>query len=137
MTKTKIIYLISFPVCVIILLFMMLGEFNRALPVDKPVPVETVNDVQIVQVTARAFNLYGTDANGIAYWHGYVVVSSKGEIRLGDYLDIDKYGPCQAMAVSDKLASNEVLLWYNSPSDVRNFGVQQAWARVLGEGERH
>lgn len=133
MTKIELVYLISFPVAVIILFCMMLGEY-KALPEDKPADI---NDVPIAQVTARAFNEYGTDANGIAYWHGYVVVSSQSEIPINALLDIDVYGEAQVMAKSSNLAKDEVLLWYQAPSDVENFGQQTAWVRIVGMGENY
>ena len=110
--------------------------FNRP---DSETPVITSPEppqVQIIKVTAQAFNEYGHDANGIDYGPGYVIVSSQSEIPLYSLLDIDLYGPCQAVATSDELAKDEVKLWYNSPSDVRLFGTQDAYVRVLEKGDK-
>jgi len=110
--------------------------FNRP---DSETPVITSPEppqVQIIKVTAQAFNEYGHDANGIDYGPGYVIISTESEIPLYSLLDIDVYGPCQAIATSDKLAKDEIKLWYNAPSDIPMFGTQTAYVRVLEEGDR-
>lgn len=112
MTKIKLIFLASFPVIIYVLLIMLAYDLKSALPEDKPVPPA---EVQIIQVTARAFCEYGFDAKGNDYGPGYVIVSDKGEIPPGSYLDIDLCGQAQVMAVSD---------------NVPLFGVQEAWVRV-------
>jgi len=92
--------------------------------------------VQIIKVRATAFNEYGHDSNGIDYGPGYVIISSQSEIPIYSLLDIDVYGPCQAVATSDRLAKDEIQLWYNAPSKVPMFGQQEAFVRVLEEGDR-
>ena len=104
--------------------------------IEPPAKPPEPQQVQIIKVKATAFNIYGHDSNGIDYGPGYVIVSSQSEIPLYGLLDIDIYGPCQAIAKSDKLEKDEVQLWYNSPSDVRLFGEQEAWVRVLEMGDR-
>ena len=104
---------------------------NKSPTSNPPEPQQ----VQIIKVKATAFNLYGHDANGIDYGPGYVIISGQSEIPLYSLLDIDLYGPCQAVATSDELAKDEVKLWYKSPSDVRLFGTQDAYVRVLEKGD--
>jgi len=112
---------------------LILLTLNFADKIDsKPI----VEQEQIITVQATAFNEYGTDSKGIAYGPGYVIVSSHGQIPLNALLDIDIYGECQAVAVSDKLASDEIMLWYNAPSKVKMFGEQTAYARIIGKGDR-
>ena len=124
------------------ILFILLAIFFQTLifadkidsePPTKPPPEP---HVQIIKVTATAFCEYGYDSNGIDYGPGYVIISTESEIPLYSLLDIDVYGPCQAVRVSDKLAKDEVQLWYNAPSKVDMFGQQTAYVRVLGEGDR-
>ena len=133
MTKTKAVYLISFPVCIIVLLSLMLGEY-AAFPQDKPIPAEP--QPHIIQVVARGFCDYGWDKAGNEYGTGYVIVSAHGPIPLGSYLDIDLFGEAQAMTTTTSLAANEILVWMQSPSEVKAFGEQTAWVRILGEGEK-
>ena len=130
LTKTKIVYLISFPAVVIILLSLMLGEY-AAFPQDKPIPAEP--QPHIIQVVARGFCDYGWDKAGNEYGLGYVIVSDKGEIPLGAYLDIDLFGEAQAMTTTTSLAANEILVWMQSPSEVKAFGEQTAWVRIVEE----
>ena len=103
----------------------------KAEPLAKP----EQQQAQIIKVKATAFNEYGHDANGIDYGPGYVIISTESDIPLYSLLDIDVYGECQALATSDKLAKDEILLWYNSPSDIPLFGEQPAYARILGKGD--
>jgi len=107
-------------------------------PIDKPsklTPTPLPQQVQIIKVQATAFNIYGHDANGIDYGPGYVIISTESDIPLYSLLDIDIYGPCQAIATSDKLAKDEIKLWYNAPSDIPLFGTQTAYVRVIEKGD--
>ena len=92
--------------------------------------------IQIIKVKATAFNIYGHDSNGIDYGPGYVIISTESEIPLYSLLDIDIYGPCQAVGVSPYLTKDEVKLWYNGTSKVTMFGTQTAYVRVLEKGDR-
>jgi len=133
MTKPQLVYLISFPVCIIILLFLMLGEY-AAFPQDKLIPAEP--QLQIIQVVARGFCDYGHDMAGNEYGTGYVIVSAHGPIPLGSYLDIDLFGEAQVMTTATSLAANEILVWMQSPSEAKAFGEQTAWVRIVEERER-
>jgi len=106
-------------------------KIDSESPAKPPIPQQ----VQIIKVQATAFNEYGYDANGIDYGPGYVVISSQSEIPLYSLLDIDVYGEAQAIGVSDKLAKDEVKLWYNAPSKIPMFGEQTAYVRVLEKGD--
>jgi len=122
---------------IIIMLTGTLMSLSNADRIDGVQPVSPPeHQVQIIKVQASAFNLYGHDANGIDYGPGYVIISDQSEIPLYNLLDIDLYGPCQAVATSDELAKDEVKLWYKSPSSVRLFGEQVGYARVLEMGDR-
>ena len=134
MTKTKIVYLISFPTAIIILLFMLLGEYNKVLPEDKPIPAEP--QPHIIQVVARGFCDYGWDKAGNEYGTGYVIVSAHGAIPLGSYLDIDLFGEAQAMTTTTSLAESEILVWMQSPSEAKAFGEQTAGVRIVEVGGR-
>jgi 3D (Asp-Asp-Asp) domain-containing protein len=92
--------------------------------------------VQIIKVKATAFNIYGHDSNGIDYGPGYMIVSSQSEIPLYSLLDIDIYGEAQAIGVSDKLAKDEIKLWYNAPSKIPMFGEQEANVKILEKGDK-
>ena len=104
----------------------------KAEPLAKP----EQQQAQIIKVKATAFNEYGHDANGIDYGPGYVIISGQSEIPLYSLLDIDIYGPCQAVGVSPYLTKDEVKLWYNGTSKVTMFGTQTAYVRVLEKGDR-
>ena len=109
--------------------------FNRP---DSETPVITSPEppqVQIIKVTAQAFNEYGHDANGIDYGPGYVIISTESEIPLYSLLDIDVYGEAQAVATSNELAPDEIKIWYNAPSKVPMFGEQIAQVKILGKGD--
>ena len=114
--------------CLFVWVLRDADKIDGIQPVAPPEP-------QIIKVTATAFNEYGHDPNGIDYGPGYVIISTESEIPLYSLLDIDVYGPCQAIATSDKLAKDEVKLWYNAPSDIPLFGTQTAYVRVLGKGD--
>jgi len=117
---------------IIFLLIMLTGAFITLLNADK---IDSEPEPQIIKVTATAFNIYGHDPNGIDYGPGYVIISTESEIPLYSLLDIDIYGPCQAIAMSDKLAKDEVKLWYNAPSDIPLFGTQTTYVRIMGKGD--
>ena len=122
---------------IIIMLTGTLMSLSNADRIDGVQPVSPPEQqVQIIKVQASAFNLYGHDANGIDYGPGYVIISGQSEIPLYSLLDIDVYGPCQAIATSDKLAKDEIKLWYNAPSDIPMFGTQTAYVRVLEKGDK-
>ena len=106
-------------------------KIDGVQPTTPPEP-----QVQIIKVTATAFNEYGHDANGIDYGPGYVIISSQSEIPLYSLIDIDICGECQALGVSPYLAKDEIQIWYNAPSDIPLFGTQTAYVRVLGKGDK-
>jgi 3D (Asp-Asp-Asp) domain-containing protein len=118
---------------IIFLLIMLTGAFITLLNADK---IDSEPEPQIIKVTATAFNIYGHDPNGIDYGPGYVIISTESEIPLYSLLDIDIYGPCQAVGVSPYLTKDEVKLWYNGTSKVTMFGTQTAYVRVLEKGDR-
>ena len=136
MNKTVIILLLIFTFTFSFYLSGMFCETKNVMPEDKPIPAD-INAIPIVQVTARAFCEYGIDSNGNDYGPGYVIISTESSIPLYSNLDIDIYGSCQVVAVSPYLAKDEVLVWKQSPSEVKAFDQQTAWVRVLGEGERY
>ena len=131
MDKIKWICLATFPVIIYILLFWLAYDLKKALPEDKPITTEP----QIVQVVARGFCEYGHDRAGNAYGPGYVIVSAYGFIPLGANLDVDLFGQCQAVSSTTDLASNEIKVWMQSPSEVAAVGYQEAWVQVLEKGE--
>jgi len=116
------------------LLCLFVWTLHDADKIDGVQPT-TPPEPQIIKVTATAFCEYGHDTNGIDYGPGYVIISTESEIPLYSLLDVDVHGPCQAVAMSDKLAKDEVRLWYNAPSDIPLFGTQTAYVRVLGKGD--
>ena len=130
------------PTMIFIILMLTIGFFTltNADKIDRVSPAAPEppqqEQVEIIKVTATAFNEYGHDANGIDYGPGYCIISSQSEIPLYSLLDIDVYGPCQAIATSDKLAKDEIKLWYNAPSDIPMFGTQTAYVRVLEKGDK-
>jgi 3D (Asp-Asp-Asp) domain-containing protein len=135
MKKMKLILLVIFPGLALILFLMMI--VRTTVPEDKPLEVvETINNVPIVKVQAAAFCEYGVDSKGLDYGPGYCIVSAQGEIPLYSLLDVDIYGEAQAVATSDKLAPDQIRLWYNAPSKVLMFEPQMAFVRVLGMGDR-
>ena len=127
------------PLAMILAIVTLLCLFVWALhDTDRIDGIQTVPtpEPQIIQVTATAFNEYGHDTNGIDYGPGYVITSTESEIPLYSLLDIDIYGPCQAVGVSPYLTKDEVKLWYNGTSKVTMFGTQTAYVRVLEKGDR-
>jgi len=130
------------PTMIFIILMLTIGFFTltNADKIDRVSPAAPEppqqEQVEIIKVTATAFNEYGRDSNGIDYGPGYVIISTESEIPLYSLLDIDIYGPCQAIATSDKLAKDEIKLWYNAPSDIPMFGTQTAYVRVLEKGDK-
>ncbi|MFA7171560.1 MAG: hypothetical protein WC180_06225, partial [Candidatus Paceibacterota bacterium] len=106
---------------IIFLLIMLTGAYITLSNADK-IDSKPINppeqQVQIIKVKATAFNIYGHDVNGIDYGPGYVIISTESEIPLYSLLDIDIYGPCQAVGVSPYLTKDEVKLWYNGTSKV-------------------
>ena len=100
---------------------------------NKPVVVEQAETTLTMQATA--FCTYGWDQNKIDYGPGYCIVSSKGEIPLYALLEIEPYGEGQAIAVSDKLAPDEIQVWFNAPSKVPMFGRQEVKVKVKGKGD--
>ena len=100
---------------------------NKAIVVEQAEPTLTMQ--------ATAFCTYGWDKNKIDYGPGYCIVSSKGEIPLYALLEIEPYGEGQAIAVSDKLAPDEIQVWYNAPSKVSMFGRQEVKVKVKEKGD--
>jgi 3D (Asp-Asp-Asp) domain-containing protein len=136
MNKMKLILLAIFPGLAILILGLMVYNVKTNPTEVKPITAPTsINDVQIVKVQATAFCEYGVDENGLDYGPGYVIVSAQGEIPLYSLLDIDIYGEAQAVAVSNKLAPNEIRMWYNAPSKVLLFEPGTAYVRILGIGD--
>jgi len=130
----KLIAIIALVIVTWTLAFIVLSTAIK--PISKPSGLpQPEQQVQIIKVAATAFNEYGHDANGIDYGPGYVIISTESEMPLYSLLDIDVYGPCQAVATSNKLAKDEVKLWYNAPSKVKMFGEQEAYVRVLEKGD--
>jgi hypothetical protein len=141
MNKIKFTLLAIFPGIALALLLMMAfttllnaDNVNAPEPITKAIEPQVIEPL-IIKVYARAFNAYGNDINGVDYGPGYVVISDKSEIPIYSLLDIDIYGECQAIGVSNKLAKDEIRLWYNSPSKVMLFEPQMAFVRVLGMGD--
>lgn len=99
----------------------------------KPLVAEQAETTLTMQATA--FCTYGWDMNKIDYGPGYCIVSSKGEIPLYSLLEIEPYGEGQAIAISDKLAPDEIQVWYNAPSKVPMFGRQEVKVKVKGKGD--
>jgi len=102
---------------------------------DRPVPAIAQQSKQILTMQAMAFCSYGWDANGIDYGPGYVVVSSYSDIPLYSLLEIDQYGEGQVISVSEGLATNEILVWYNAPSKIEMFGRQTVKVKVMEKGD--
>ena len=128
------------PAIIFLLIMLTVGfiTLSNADKIDDTLPAieSPAPEPQIIKVTATAFNEYGHDANGIDYGPGYVIISTESEIPLYSLLDIDIYGPCQAVGVSPYLTKDEVKLWYNGTSKVTMFGTQTAYVRVLEKGDR-
>jgi 3D (Asp-Asp-Asp) domain-containing protein len=122
---------IAFTLIMLTLLAITLLNADKidSKPAPEPQP-------QPIKVTATAFCQYGQDETGIDFGPGYCIISDQSEIPLYSLLDIDIYGECQAVAKSDKLAKDEVKLWYNAPSKVPMFGTQTAYVRIIGEGDK-
>ena len=120
-------------VALLCLFVWTLHDADRIDGVQPTTPPEP--QIQIIKVTATAFNEYGHDANGIDYGPGYVIISSQSEIPLYSLIDIDICGECQALGVSPYLAKDEIQIWYNAPSDIPLFGTQTAYVRIIGKGD--
>jgi len=121
----------------ILVIIMWIIVISATITMNKPTASQPAPEPQpqIIQVTATAFCQYGHDKNGIDYGPGYVIISSQSEIPLYSLLDVDVCGECQALGISDKLAKDEIKIWYNAPSDIPLFGTQTAYVRILGKGD--
>lgn len=130
--------------CGIIIIALLLTAYAVIFYADEidGKPIQEVSQTIVappefeLTMQATAFNTYGYDKDGIDYGPGYCIVSSKGDIPLYSLLEIDQYGEAQAVAQSDKLAPDEIELWYNAPSKVPMFGSQEVKVKITGEGDR-
>jgi 3D (Asp-Asp-Asp) domain-containing protein len=128
---------------IMVLLFLLVTAIATTINASKTdsepptvKPPEPPQQVQIIKVKATAFNEYGYDSNGIDYGPGYCIISNQSEIPLYSLLAIDIYGEAQAIGVSNKMAKDEIKLWYNAPSKIPMFGEQTAYVRILGKGDK-
>ena len=100
--RGKAVYLISsFPVCIIVLLSLMLGEYAPFRRTNRSRQAAAAHNTG-----CRSFLVFATmgwDKAGNEYGTGYVIVSAHGPIPLGSYLDIDLFGEAQAMTTTTKL----------------------------------
>jgi 3D (Asp-Asp-Asp) domain-containing protein len=126
------ILLLAFLTAVVVI-FYARSINTKPMPENKPIVAEQAETTLTMQATA--FCTYGWDKNKIDYGPGYCIVSSKGEIPLYALLEIEPYGEGQAIAVSDKLAPNEIQVWFNAPSKVPMFGRQEVKVKVKGKGD--
>ena len=130
------------PTMIFIILMLTIGFFTltNADKIDRVSPAAPEppqqEQVEIIKVTATAFNEYGYDPNGIDYGPGYVIISTESEIPLYSLLDVDVRGECQALGISPYLAKDEIKIWYNAPSDIPMFGTQTAYVRILEKGDK-
>lgn len=131
-------YLYGAIVLLVFLITIAVNFYARSInakPVLESKPIAIKQAETILTMQATAFCTYGWDKNKIDYGPGYCIVSSKGKIPLYSLLEIDPYGEGQAMAVSDKLAPDEIQVWYNAPSKVPMFGRQEVKVKVKGKGD--
>lgn len=88
---------------------------------------------RIISCQVTGFCQYGWSANGYDFGPGLAIVDP-AVIPIGSYIYIENYGDAQAIETSPDVKGNQIKVWFQSPSQARNFGTQTLKVKVM-EGQ--